>query len=63
MKGISLVLLVGLLFYAGSSLAMTTEAENATIKTAGESIDSGWNHWSNGTVGEYIRIKTAGTMR
>jgi hypothetical protein len=37
------------------------EAENASIKTVGGTIGSGWNLWSNGLLGEKVRIPTAGT--
>ncbi len=61
MKVISLALLLCFLLFLSSSFAMTIEAENATIKTAGGTIDGGWNLHSNGTVGEYVRIQKSGT--
>jgi GH35 family endo-1,4-beta-xylanase len=54
------VLAVCITLLSSKAFALTVEAENAAIKTCGEPIAGGWNLWSNGTVGEYFRIKTAG---
>jgi hypothetical protein len=40
---------------------LVIEAENASIKTTGGAIAGGWNLWSNGIVGEDVRIPAAGT--
>ena len=41
--------------------ALTIEAEDATIKTAGGLIGGNWCLWSNGTLGESVSIPEAGT--
>jgi hypothetical protein len=48
-------------FSAITSNILVIEAENASIKTAGGTINKGWELWSNGTVGENVRIPAAGT--
>jgi len=64
-KYIDLLLWVVLAAYASCSLpeavAMTIEAENAAIKTAGMPMNGVWILNSNGTVGEYVRIQETGT--
>ncbi|HUU90675.1 MAG TPA: endo-1,4-beta-xylanase [Phycisphaerae bacterium] len=41
--------------------ALTIEAENARIRTAGAAAKGGWNLHSNGEVGDYVRISEEGT--
>jgi len=40
--------------------ALTIEAENARIRTVGAAAEGGWNLFSNGEVGDYVRIGKAG---
>jgi hypothetical protein len=47
--------------FAPSVTSIVIEAENASIKTAGGIIKGGWNLWSNGILGENVRIPAAGT--
>lgn len=61
MKKIYFLLVVYIFFSPCSGIALKIEAEHATIKTTGGPFHGGWNLYSNGTVGEYIRIQTAGT--
>jgi hypothetical protein len=42
------------------SNALSFDARSASIRTAGDQADRGWNLYSNGTVGEYFRFKTSG---
>ena len=46
---------------ADSASALTIEAENARIRTVGAVMKDGWNLFSNGEVGDYVRIEKAGT--
>jgi hypothetical protein len=43
------------------SLLVVIEAENASINATGAAIKGGWNLWSNGILGENIKIPAAGT--
>ncbi len=52
------VLLV--LVLAASIDALTIEAETARIRTTGAAMKDGWNLFSNGEVGDYIRIREEG---
>jgi hypothetical protein len=57
----SIILAVYLSCLLPEATAITVEAENATIKTAGEPINGGWGLYSNGTVGEYVCVQKTGT--
>jgi len=50
-----------LLATAAPAGALTIEAENARIATAGMKMEGGWNLFTNGRVGDYVRIETDGT--
>lgn len=41
--------------------AFAFDARSASIRTAGDLADRGWNLYSNGTVGEYFRFRTSGS--
>ncbi|HUT36371.1 MAG TPA: endo-1,4-beta-xylanase [Planctomycetota bacterium] len=53
--------LPALVAWASSVLALTIEAEQASVRTEGGATPAGWNLWSNGTVGERLRFEKAGT--
>lgn len=60
------VVCLAVLFLSLTSLshdvsALTFEAAKASIRTAGDVAEGGWNLYSNGTVGEYLRFRTRGT--
>ena len=60
--------LVFALILAGSAYAhadqtshiLTIEAEGAAIRTIGSPIENGWNLWSNGQVGDYLKFEQSG---
>jgi hypothetical protein len=56
----SVVLFLAVADLSNEAAALTIKAETASIKTAGGPVAGGWNLYSNGTVGEYIRVKTNG---
>ena len=45
----------------GTTHGLTIEAENARIRTVGAAMKDGWNLFSNGEVGDYVRISEEGT--
>ena len=49
------------LVLAGGAHALTIEAETARIRTVGAAMEGGWNLFSNGEVGDYVRIREEGT--
>jgi len=52
---------VALMLMAAPVMALTIEAGNARVRTAGAAMPGGWNLHSNGEVGDYVRAETAGT--
>ena len=46
--------------YSRIANPLIIEAEDASIKTTGSAISGGWNLYTNGTVGESVRIQAAG---
>ena len=54
------VALVVMALQARAEAEVVIQAEKAAIKTEGGPVAGGWNLWSNGHVGQPIRIATAG---
>ena len=50
-----------LFIFIKSPYAITIEANNVTYKTSGGPVENGWNLYSNGSIGEYIKVEIAGT--
>ena len=53
--------LVVALCWGAVAAALTIEAERATVKPVGMAIKEGWNLYSNGQVGDYVRFADAGS--
>jgi hypothetical protein len=58
-----LIIICALLRAVAASAMLVINAEKATIKTEGGPIPSGWNLWSNGELGDNIRITTPGAYQ
>ncbi|MBE3068726.1 MAG: endo-1,4-beta-xylanase [Planctomycetes bacterium] len=46
---------------AAAAQALTIEAEQARLRTAGAAMEGGWNLHSSGQVGDYVRVARPGT--
>jgi len=56
-----LTLAAGVLYAEESGKRLVIRAEDAAVKTAGGKVESGgWNLWSNGRIGQPVRIASAG---
>ena len=53
-----IAILFSFLVFSIKAEALIIEAEDASIKTTGGAITGDWNLWTNGTVGEYIKVST-----
>ena len=56
-----LAFLLAALFASPFATALTLEAEQAKVRTAGMRMPGGWNLYSNGWLGDTVRIAQAGT--
>jgi len=57
----SLAFLLAALFGSPFAAALTLEAEQAKVRTTGMRMQGGWNLYSNGWLGDAVRIAQAGT--
>jgi len=48
-----------LVFHGTASMGLTIEAERARVRTVGARIRGGWNLYSNGRLGDFVRITKA----
>ena len=63
MRRIVLFVIVAALCRGTGAWALTIEAERAKVRTAGMGIRGGWNLFTNGQVGDAVRVAKAGKYR